>query len=49
MRTATATTAEMYGKLNLKVIHGGDATLNSIKVMQPKQVPTNFYKHENTY
>ena len=28
----------MFGKLNLKVVHGGDASLNSIKVMQPKQV-----------
>lgn len=38
MRSATATTAEMFGKLNLKVVHGGDASLSSIKVMQPKQV-----------
>lgn len=38
MRSATATTAEMFGKLNLKVVHGGDVSLSSIKVMQPKQV-----------
>jgi hypothetical protein len=28
----------MVGKLNLRVLHGGAATLHSIKVMQPKQV-----------
>lgn len=38
MRSATATTAEMFGKLNLKVVHDGDASLSSIKVMKPKQV-----------
>lgn len=38
LRSATATTAEMIGKLNLKVVHGGDTTLSSIKVMQPKQM-----------
>lgn len=38
MRSATATTDEIFGKLNLKVVHGGDASLSSIKVMQPKQV-----------
>lgn len=49
LRSATATTAEMFGKLHLKVVHGGDASLNSIKVMQPKQVrnfkqiPSNKY------
>lgn len=42
MRSATATTAEMLGKLNLKVVHGGDASLSSIKVMQPKQVLVTF-------
>lgn len=38
LRSATATTTEMVGKLNLRVLHGGAATLHSIKVMQPKQV-----------
>jgi hypothetical protein len=38
IRSATATTTEMVGKLNLRVLHGGAATLYSIKVMQPKQV-----------
>jgi hypothetical protein len=38
IRSATATTTKMIGKLNLRVLHGGAATLHSIKVMQPKQV-----------
>ncbi|KAF6198773.1 hypothetical protein GE061_006795 [Apolygus lucorum] len=38
LRSATATTAEMIGKLNLRVMHGGAATLHSIKVLQPRQV-----------
>ncbi|XP_014294238.1 germ cell nuclear acidic protein [Halyomorpha halys] len=38
LRSATATTAEMTGKLNLRVLNGGVATLHSIKVLQPKQV-----------
>ncbi|XP_050295614.1 uncharacterized protein LOC126735604 isoform X2 [Anthonomus grandis grandis] len=38
LRSATATTAEMYGRLNLKLVDGGVATLHSIKVLQPKQV-----------
>ena len=38
LRSATATTAEMSGKLSLRVLHGGAATLNSIRVLQPKQV-----------
>ncbi|XP_076396507.1 uncharacterized protein LOC100877435 isoform X3 [Megachile rotundata] len=38
LRSATATTAEMSGKLSLRVLHGGVATLNSIRVLQPKQV-----------
>lgn len=38
LRSATATTAEMTGRLNLRVMHGGAATLHSIRVMQPKQV-----------
>ncbi|KAF3423283.1 hypothetical protein E2986_04879 [Frieseomelitta varia] len=37
LRSATATTAEMSGKLSLRVLHGGSATLNSIRVLQPKQ------------
>ena len=28
----------MTGRLNLRVMHGGAATLHSIRVMQPKQV-----------
>nr|CAD7571662.1 unnamed protein product [Timema californicum] len=38
IRSATATTTEMSGKLNLRVMHGGAATLHSIRVMQPRQV-----------
>lgn len=38
LKSATATTAEMHGILNLKIVHGGAATLHSIKVLQPKQV-----------
>ncbi|CAL7941254.1 unnamed protein product [Xylocopa violacea] len=38
LRSATATTAEMSGKLSIRVLHGGAATLNSIRVLQPKQV-----------
>lgn len=38
LKSATATTAEMFGRLNLRIVHGGAATLHSIKVLQPKQV-----------
>ncbi|KAL1491951.1 hypothetical protein ABEB36_012689 [Hypothenemus hampei] len=38
LRSATATTTEMFGRLNLKLVHGGVATLNSLRVLQPKQV-----------
>lgn len=38
VRSATATTAEMSGRLSLRVYHGGAATLHSIRVLQPKQV-----------
>lgn len=38
IKSATATTAEMHGKLNLRILHGGAATLHSIRVLQPKQV-----------
>ncbi|KAF7989362.1 hypothetical protein HCN44_008036 [Aphidius gifuensis] len=38
LRSATATTAEMSGKLSLRVMNGGAATLHSIRVLQPKQV-----------
>nr|XP_018915866.1 PREDICTED: acidic repeat-containing protein-like isoform X2 [Bemisia tabaci] len=38
LRSATATTAELVGKLNLRVVQGGAATLHSIRVLQPKQV-----------
>lgn len=38
LKSATATTAEMLGKLNLRIVHGGAATLHNIKVLQPKQV-----------
>lgn len=38
IRSATATTEEMHGKLNLRIVNGGAATLHSIKVLQPKQV-----------
>lgn len=43
LRSATATTAEMSGKLNLRVLHGGAATLHSIRVLQPKQVRSYRY------
>ncbi|KAL7288033.1 hypothetical protein TKK_0017829 [Trichogramma kaykai] len=38
VRSATATTAEMSGRLSLRVYHGGAATLHSIRVLQPKQM-----------
>lgn len=38
LKSATATTAEMHGYLTLRIMHGGAATLHSIKVLQPKQV-----------
>lgn len=38
VKSATATTAEMHGRLNLRIVHGGAATLHSIRVLQPKQV-----------
>nr|XP_022916793.1 protein PFC0760c-like isoform X1 [Onthophagus taurus] len=38
LKSATATTAEMRGRLNLRILQGGAATLHSIKVLQPKQV-----------
>ncbi|KAJ8927247.1 hypothetical protein NQ314_020297 [Rhamnusium bicolor] len=38
LKSATATTAEMFGRLNLRIMHGGAATLHSIRVLQPKQV-----------
>ncbi|CRL08123.1 CLUMA_CG020973, isoform A [Clunio marinus] len=37
IRMATATTHEIYGKINIRVING-KASLHSIKVQQPKQV-----------
>lgn len=37
IRLATATTHEMVGRINLRVVNGA-ATLHSIKVQQPKQV-----------
>lgn len=43
LRSATATTAEMSGKLSLRVLHGGAATLHSIRVLQPKQVRISRY------
>lgn len=38
VKSATATTAEMTGKLSLRINNQGVATLHSIKVLQPKQV-----------
>lgn len=37
IRMATATTHEIYGKINIRVVNG-EASLHSIKVQQPKQV-----------
>lgn len=37
IRMATATTHEIYGKINIRVVNG-QASLHSIKVQQPKQV-----------
>lgn len=37
IRMATATTHEIQGKINIRVVNG-QATLHSIKVQQPKQV-----------
>uniref|UniRef100_A0A336MC56 CSON014869 protein n=1 Tax=Culicoides sonorensis TaxID=179676 RepID=A0A336MC56_CULSO len=38
LRLATATTQEMIGRITLRIVNGA-ATLHSIKVQQPKQVP----------
>ncbi|CAB3229999.1 unnamed protein product [Arctia plantaginis] len=38
IRSATATTAEMVGKLTLRINNEGIASLHTIKVLQPKQV-----------
>lgn len=38
LKSATATTAEMRGKLSLRVGNDGTAKLHSIRVLQPKQV-----------
>lgn len=40
LKSATATTAEMHGKLSLRIVQGGAATLHAIRVLQPKQVST---------
>lgn len=37
IKMATATTHEIYGRINLRVVNG-QASLHSIKVQQPKQV-----------
>lgn len=37
LKSATATTTEMVGRINLRIVNGV-ATLHSIKVQQPKQV-----------
>ncbi|XP_045772059.1 acidic repeat-containing protein-like [Maniola jurtina] len=47
IKSATATTAEMMGKLTLRVNNEGVATLHSIKVLQPKQVRVDS-NHERT-
>lgn len=40
LKSATATTTQMIGRISLRIINGA-ATLHSIKVQQPKQVPSN--------
>ncbi|CAH2106330.1 unnamed protein product [Euphydryas editha] len=47
LKSATATTAEMMGKLTLRVNNQGVASLHSIKVLQPKQVRVDS-NHERT-
>ncbi|KAL4704942.1 hypothetical protein ACJJTC_013399 [Scirpophaga incertulas] len=47
LKSATATTAEMTGKITLMVNTQGVATLHSIKVLQPKQVRVDS-NHERT-
>ncbi|KPI92999.1 hypothetical protein RR46_14220 [Papilio xuthus] len=47
IKSATATTAEMTGKITLRVNNQGVATLHSIKVLQPKQVRVDS-NHERT-
>lgn len=42
LRLATATTQEMMGRITLRVVNGA-ASLHSIKVQQPKQVPKRMY------
>ncbi|KAG6445364.1 hypothetical protein O3G_MSEX003845 [Manduca sexta] len=47
LKSATATTTEMVGKMSLRVNNEGVATLHSIKVLQPKQVRVDS-NHERT-
>ncbi|CAK1596278.1 unnamed protein product [Parnassius mnemosyne] len=47
IKSATATTAEMSGKITLRVNNQGVATLHAIKVLQPKQVRVDS-NHERT-
>lgn len=42
LKSATATTTEMIGRINLRIVNGA-ATLHSIKVQQPKQVTGYVY------
>ncbi|KPJ15656.1 hypothetical protein RR48_03787 [Papilio machaon] len=48
IKSATATTAEMTGKITLRVNNQGVATLHSIKVLQPKQQVRVDSNHERT-
>lgn len=50
LRSATATTGELIGRLNMRVLNGGAATLHSIRVHQPKQVHEHVFRQtRNNY
>lgn len=48
IRMATATTHEIYGKINIRVVNG-QASLHSIKVQQPKQVKVDNHDRTRQY
>lgn len=47
IKMATATTHEIFGKINIRVVNG-KASLHSIKVQQPKQVKVDAADHDRT-
>jgi methylglutaconyl-CoA hydratase len=47
IKMATATTHEIYGRINLRVVNG-QASLHSIKVQQPKQLKVDADENKPT-